>query len=439
VYLDYCDGLSDLSPLVECPLLESVECAGSTRVVDVSVLGACGKLRKFGSTAAGHVNGIEALSKEIEFLDLAGVTNADVSVLSQFSNLRGVRLGFCGQQVPDIRSLGQCTQLRYVEFASWSNVTDVTALGACHHLTHFFSGESFKRILGIGALSSTLQCVQLAYATDEDVQVLGTFPNLREIELWACDNISDVSSLGLCTLLESVKLHQGPAICDVSALVSCPHLKRFENRQGHRLAGIELLSRDLECITLSAVTCEDVKTLATFPLLREMCLYGADRNVPDIHPLAHCPKLESITFMRCLGVIDISALASLRLLRRIQMSYCGLLMSMSALGSCPNLESLVIDSCHAISDISWISSCSRLKSVRITSCSGISDLSALAGCVRLADITLVSCYKNMDLLFINRCANLESIQLSNCPNTPDPISLVGGLGQSIAFRRTKGI
>ena len=215
MYLADCDRLSDLSPLVECPLLESVECAGSTRVVDVSVLSACSKLRKFGRTETGHLNGIAALNKENEALNLASVTNADVVVLSQFSKLRCVRLGLDSEDEPDIGPLGQCTHLRYVRFYDWSNIADVTALGACRHLTHFFGGKSFKRILGIAALSSTLECVQLAFATNEDVQILGTFPKLREIDLWRSPNISDVSSLGLCRILESVKCSQCSEIRDM--------------------------------------------------------------------------------------------------------------------------------------------------------------------------------------------------------------------------------
>jgi hypothetical protein len=359
LFLDDCDGLSDLSPLVECPLLESVECAGSTRIRDVSVLGACGKLRKFGSTGSAYVGGIAALNKEIEFLDLASVTNADVVLLSQFSNLRGVRLS--AQHEPDIGPLGQCTQLRYVEFASGSNITDVSALCACLRLTHFFSGRSERRILGIGALSSTLECVQLAHATNEDVQMLGTFVKLREIELWACDNISDVSSLGLCTLLESLKFHGCRAIHDVSALGSCSRLKRFENRYGQRLVGTERLSRGLECITLGAVSYEDITTLAMFPLLREISLHDPCSGVSDIYPLAHCAQLESITLWQCSGLIDISALASLRLVRRVVLFVCPDLTDLSALGACPNLEALVISYCRAVSDIAWISKCPRLN------------------------------------------------------------------------------
>jgi hypothetical protein len=434
VYLADCDGLSDLSPLAECPLLESVECAGSTRITDVSYLGACSKLRKFVSTGTGHVDGIEALSKEIEFLDLACVTDADMVVLSHFSNLRVVSLGFDSEDEPDIRPLGQCSQLRCVQFDGESDVRDVTALGACRHLTHFFSGENERRILGIGALSSTLECVQLSCATNEDAQVLGTFSNLRKVNFLDSD-LDEVSSLGLCTLLESFIFVGCYGIRDISALGSCPRLKRFENRYGRRLVGIERLSRGLESIALTDVSYEDITTLATFPLLRDVWLHDAESTVSDIHPLAHCAQLESISLRSCFGLTDISALASLRLLRRIKILFCRNLIDMSALGACSNLESLVIHSCRAVSDLSWIYHCSRLKSVNFSDCKGISDLSALVGCARLTDITLSSCHKVMDISFINRCAKLESIQFWNCPDIPDPIYLVGGLGQSIAFRR----
>jgi BspA type Leucine rich repeat region (6 copies) len=331
-----CPNISDISPLGQCPLLESVTFLHCFAITDVSALGSCQQLRQLSVQGGSgrRVEGIGAISKTLEMLELRNVTSADLVAIGEFIDLRKLTL-FCSG-VDSISPLAQCKQLEYVRLSLGDGI-NITNLSALAH------------------------CVQL-----------------RTIALNSCKGITDISSLGSCAKLESIKLSHCPRIVDLSALAQCVELRTIELNYCRRIT--------------------DVSLLGSYAKLKRLVIYEC-QAITHISSMNGCAELESIT-----------------------MSHCPLITDLSALVQCVQLRTVALYYCRGITDISFLGNCAKLESLRLGYCPDVTDLSALAHCDQLKTVTLNYSNNISDISFMGSCAKLESITLEECPNVTIPAS-----------------
>jgi len=139
----------------------------------------------------------------------------------------------------------------------------------------------------------------------------GTSPNLRELNLWGCDGVTDegLRTLGQFTALERVDLGRCTRVSDVGV--------------GH-LAGLQRLV--VLCLSGTRVTDTGLQRLGDLPSLRELDLSGTAITGVGLRHLARNKALESLDLAGCVSLrpTTLGVFRDLRGLVTLNLSRCGL-------------------------------------------------------------------------------------------------------------------
>ena len=214
--------------------------------------------------------------------------------------------------------------------------------------TIYAIGSYIQCIDALGELKN-LQVLDLGgQAAIDDISVLSSLTNLRELYLWhiegwgECD-LSDLSALSGLTNLEILDLSCNVRIGDLSALSSLTNLRKLD-LAGHRY-----------------ISDSDLSALSNLTNLEKLNLRCDGRN----------------------GICDISALSGLTNLRELNLED-NQISDLSALSGMKNLEILRLKD-NEISDISILSGMVNLRVLDLNN-NEISDLSALSGLINLEQL-----------------------------------------------------
>eukprot|EP00798_Chlamydomonas_sp_ICE-L_P026348 gene26348-biopygen11299 len=146
--------------------------------------------------------------------------------------------------------------------------------------------------------------------------------------------------------------------------------------------------------------------------LRALTLHGY-RVVYPIPPfLTDFSKLESLTLIACLGLVDVSALDNCTTLKTLNLSHCGELMDVSALGSCTNLQKLKLYGCLQLEDVSSLGTCTNMQILNLPHSWALVDVSALGTCANLHTLDLSFGMELKDLSTLGACTDLQKLNLA---------------------------
>ena len=299
---------------------------------------------------------------------------------------------------------------------------------------------------------------------DEDIlSIAHGCPNLAEIRLHYCLNITDASMVALgrrCRQLIFIDVEECRQITDIGLTAyanACRNVNDGFNLLGRengsvlrRITGINISGLGRGCPTLCSMNlsgCIDVTDIGisalagSCPLLTDInfsfCSKITDTGILAV--VEGCPLL-SVIYLRCcdkITDIGISALAhGCPLLTDINLRKCSSIsdMAISSLAQgCPLLSKIDLSLCFNITDvgISTIGqNCKLLRSFNSSRCS-ITDIgiSALAhGCPLLTDINVSdSSITDIGLsALLNCCPLLSCITLDNCNKIFPDLVVLGG-------------
>ena len=133
---------------------------------------------------------------------------------------------------------------------------------------------------------------------------------------------------------------------------------------------VELLP-NLEWLTLAddnEIT--DLTPIANLTRLKKLDLYGCP-DLSDLGPLSGLGELRWLRIAGTQSLNDLTPIASLQKLDSLDFNSCAGLVDVSPLATLPSLKTLELAYCREITDISALFSATSLKRVEITSCPGI--------------------------------------------------------------------
>ena len=183
--------------------------------------------------------------------------------------------------------------------------------------------------------------------------------------------------------------------------------------------GIEIDQSITSLKIINAEKLTDISALASLKNLNELDLSWCEK-LTDISALASLKNLNELDLSACVELTDISALASLKNLKVLRLYRCFKLTDISALASLENLEALYLKCCKKLTDISALASLKNLKQLDI-SLNGfvLTDISALASLKNLNELFLNDCYKLTDISALASLENLKKLDLKRCEELTD--------------------
>ncbi|GGU93801.1 ATP-binding protein [Actinomadura cremea] len=176
-----------------------------------------------------------------------------------------------------------------------------------------------------------------------DVNFLDNLPELKSIQLLACEDVLDYTPLRRHADVEALLLHGSRHLVDAEQLPPLRALQLLGLNEARLNCGLaELLEgvADLDCLILR--DCEWVDELTALPSLPlcELVLDGCT-NLKDFAPLGRLGRLGSLSLART-SIRDLSPLVGASVLRSINLDGCSGISDISPLASLANLRHLSI-------------------------------------------------------------------------------------------------
>ena len=174
------------------------------------------------------------------------------------------------------------------------------------------------------------------------------------------------------------------------------------------LAGKEKLRR----VSLYMSAVDSIDFLTTTPGVLELSLYGFEHTFKDYSPLLKLPVLRNLDIYMNKQATDelLAPLAELTTLEEISMSNCDQVTSFGFLKGCKDIKVINANWCTKLADISDLAELKQLQRVEIADLP-IDDLSAFTGNSNLDELD-ISGTKITDLAGLSGCTNLKSLDVS---------------------------
>jgi len=194
-----------------------------------------------------------------------------------------------------------------------------------------------------------------------DPSPLGEAPSLRSLQI-RCQ----LAALPAMPALEELRLDAGAK--GPTRLGSLPSLRTLLAYRAEGLVDVSGLadSKALEDVRMTLVSKLDDITPFARPTLKHLDL--EDLAAPDIDALAACEALETLRLhgMRAARFEDLSALAKLPRLRRIELTGVTTLVDVSALATLPSLEILDLRDCTALESLDALEGAPKLRALALS-------------------------------------------------------------------------
>ena len=181
--------------------------------------------------------------------------------------------------------------------------------------------------------------------------------------------------------------------------------------------GVEHLTALEELVVGEIEQTGDISFLAPLKSLRKLEVRGS-AWLTDISVLASLTELRDLDLSNCYNLRDLRPLESLTKLWRLNLEVCSRLRDLRPLAGLANLRSLNLEHCHSLKNIEPLAHIRALECLSLGECRRINDVSALAGAENLRELDL-SGTRVKDLSPIAGLTKLDHLNLTSCPAPQD--------------------
>ena len=120
-------------------------------------------------------------------------------------------------------------------------------------------------------------------------------------------------------------------------------------------------------------------------------------GVTDISPLLSCSSLYNLDLEGCTGV-DLYPLGAISpLMRSLRLGHTAVGRDVSFLARLPALERLDLSGCEQVEDLSPLSGCTSLVELNLCGCDGVTSVAPLLTCTGLTQLKLMEDHAVADL------------------------------------------
>ncbi|MEC7984250.1 MAG: leucine-rich repeat domain-containing protein, partial [Myxococcota bacterium] len=235
-----------------------------------------------------------------------------------------------------------------------------------------------------------IHTIQIQAFPNKTLPPLGAFPNLKNMQIQRCENLTDLSVLQHLPQIEQFTLTKCPAIEDFSPLQALSSLSQVTLSDLRHFSDLSVLSNAKGM---------DVLEFDTLP------------SFVDLAPIQRLSNLSSLRIEGCTSVSDVSPIGGLAALSSLVMNDCPAHKSVS-LFDLPRLKDVVLN--DTIEEISY----QNLPSLTEFSVSRLPNLKhvSLANMSGLQELRILDCPNLTRLQADDTCDQIQSIYVSACPS-----------------------
>ena len=352
-------GLADLRPLARLPALRVLKVALVPGLVDLSPL---------------------ASLTALEELDLVGCKRlADLDPLRGLPALRSLIIKGCG--VTDLGVLRGLATLRHLGVSGQVDETpvDLAPLGALRELRSLeiteLQGESISFLSSLGALEFLwLVTSDPVGGQRVDLAPLAALDRLEKLLLHGV-RVPDVRPLGTLRNLRTLRLQVCETMFDGALFGGLPLLEALsldgdDPSVLRSFAGMEGLSR-LKDLMVRPMGFKNISPLASLRALERLELVGCEPDGPltDLRPLASLAELRDLSITQML-LEDVGPLSGLAKLEEVDLSRTQI-RSVAPLAGLHELQRLRVEDCVHLESIVPLRSCEKLVRLDCDGCRGL--------------------------------------------------------------------
>lgn len=270
----------------------------------------------------------------------------------RFAKKSSKRLGITGvtlQRCSDedlVKILEETPRLHSLQISS-TYLTNLNMLKPCQSRLRLLVLQNANSLLDAGALlgSTQLHTLKITWSCClSALPDLSTCVNLREIDLYQCQEVMCIKSMQHCRKLKRVSIACLGKITDISALQELDQLE-----------------------DLDMSWCEQLE---------------------DITAITNCTALKRLNLCHCAQLKSISALSKLHKLKTLNMAQCCRLRNLLPLSECTSMEDLKLFACKSLSDLRPLACCGNLKYLDLSYCRSVVDVEPLTLCFELIKVNL---------------------------------------------------
>lgn len=133
--------------------------------------------------------------------------------------------------------------------------------------------------------------------------------------------------------------------------------------------------------------------------------------VTDLSPLAGLTQLTRLNLGECMELTDLSPLAGLTQLTRLNLNNCRGVFDLSLLAKLTQLTELNLSNCRQVTSLIPLAGLTQLIALNLAECMGLNDLSPLAGLTQITTLNLGRCRQITDLGPLGGLTRLTALNL----------------------------
>ena len=139
------------------------------------------------------------------------------------------------------------------------------------------------------------------------------------------------------------------------------------------------------------------------------------KKIKSVAVLATLPNLTSVDMRRCTNVLNASALVRCATLKHLDMAgYNIRVRNLNFMEGCMALTRLDISGCIGIEDVSVLATFTGLTTLHMNDCPNVKDISAVGSLPDLEDLSIAGCIGIVRLIPVARCKALEVLNIVGC-------------------------
>jgi Leucine-rich repeat (LRR) protein len=353
--------LEDLSPIARLTGLEELAIE-APRLRDLSPIAPLAALRKLDlNVGASDLSPLASLDR-LEELDLRGCDAiADVAPISQLPALRVLELE--GTAVRDVAPLVRLPALRDLRPPAGFDLGPLPSFTALTALV--LRDQPVPSLDFLGGLTQLRKLEVFSFEELTDVGALAKLAALEELDLTHAAKLADLSPLrGLRALRVLNLFGTGRSLPPVGELPSLEELE-ISCSEIHTLEGIEQ-AHHLRKLAAAYNNIWDLRPLASLAELEHLELNSNDHKLEDLGPLRGLPRLRDLC-VSSQGIRTLSPLAEVKTLEQVRVTHSAI-ESVAPLGGLPRLREVTVTGCWLLESLQPLAACPKLESLECHDC-----------------------------------------------------------------------